>query len=77
MESKATLGATAYRIAESSLWADVSRLQKLQLDEALSISVEEAERLVNAGRYQEAEALLQNADARVRRRHTDSPSDTR
>jgi hypothetical protein len=55
------------RLVERSLSAEVVRLQKLSLDEALSRSVEEAEQLLSAGRYDEAEALLQNADARLRR----------
>lgn len=75
MESNA-FGAAASRIAERSLSAEVVRLQKMHLDEALSRSVEEAERLVNIGRYCEAEALLQNADARLRHREAARPSNT-
>ncbi len=75
MESHA-FGAAASRIVERSLSAEVVRLQKLRLDEALSRSVEEAERLMNIGRYCEAEALLQNADARLRHRETAGPSNT-
>jgi hypothetical protein len=75
MESHA-FGATASRIVERSLSAEVVRLQKLRLDEALSRSVEEAERLLNIGRYCEAEALLQNADARIRHRETAGLSNT-
>ena len=69
MESDA-FGADASRIVERSLSAEVVRLQKLRLDDALSRSVDEAERLVSIGRYCEAEALLQNADARLRYRET-------
>jgi hypothetical protein len=75
MESHA-FGATASRIVERSLSAEVVRLQKLRLDEALSRSVEEAERLLNIGRYCEAEALLQNADARIRHRERAGLSNT-
>jgi hypothetical protein len=72
-----SFGAANSKTVERSLSAEVVRLQKLSLDEALSQSVEEAERLVNTGHYQEAEALLQNADARSRRRNTACPSDSR
>jgi len=69
-------GVTASRIVERSLSAEVVRLRKLHLDETLSRSVEEAERLVNIGRYCEAEALLQNADARLRHREAAGPLNT-
>jgi hypothetical protein len=72
-----SFGAANSKTVERSLAAEVARLQKLSLDETLSQSVEEAERLVNTGHYQEAEALLQNADARSRRRSTDCLSNTR
>ena len=61
---------------ERSLSAEVARLRRLRLDEALSRSVEEAERLLSSGHYCEAEALLQNADARLRRKETGGSSDT-
>ena len=62
-----SFGAANSKTVERSLSAEVARLQKLSLDETLSQSVEEAERLVSTGHYHEAEALLQNTDARVRR----------
>ena len=56
----------ASRMAEHALAAEVVRLQKLNLDEVLRRSVEEAEQLLNAGHSLEAEALLQNTAARMR-----------
>jgi hypothetical protein len=48
-----SFGAANSKTVERSLSAEVARLQKLSLDETLSQSVEEAERLVNTGHYQE------------------------
>jgi xanthine/CO dehydrogenase XdhC/CoxF family maturation factor len=51
--------------AERTLAAEVVRLLKLNPDEVVRRSVEEAARLLSEGHYSEAESLLQNAAARV------------
>ena len=54
-------------MTEHTLAAEIVRLQKLDLDDDhLRGSIEEAAELLAEGRYMEAEALVQNADARVR-----------
>jgi ABC-type Fe3+-hydroxamate transport system substrate-binding protein len=53
-------------MGERALTTEIIRLQRLDLDEKLRQSVEEAAQLLADGRYSEAEALLQNTDARVR-----------
>jgi len=53
-------------MTETTLWTEIIRLQKLELDSSLRESVEEAANLLTQGQYLEAEALIQNADARVR-----------
>ena len=53
-------------MTEHTLAAEIFRLQKLDLDDRLRGSIEEAAELLAEGRYMEAEALVQNADARVR-----------
>ena len=53
-------------MTEHTLAAEIVRLQKLDLDDRLRGSIEEAAELLAEGRYMEAEALVQNADARVR-----------
>jgi len=53
-------------MTEQTLTAEIVRLQKLDLDEHLRQSVEEAADLLAEGRVLEAEALIENADARAR-----------
>jgi hypothetical protein len=54
-------------MTESTLWTAIIQLQKLELDSSLRESVEEAASLLTQGQHIEAEALVQNAEARVRR----------
>jgi hypothetical protein len=54
-------------MTESTLWTAIIQLQKLELDSGLRKSVEEAANLLTQGQHIEAEALVQNAEARVRR----------
>jgi hypothetical protein len=62
-----TLGWSFYRtMTEHTLAAEIVRLQKLDLNDQLRGKIEEAAELLAEGRYMEAEALVQNADARVR-----------
>lgn len=58
---------------EDNLTGEIIRLQKLDLDSILREKLEEAARLMAEGNYLEAEALVQNADARIRQssRHED------
>lgn len=58
---------------EDNLAGEIIRLQKLDLDSILREKLEEAARLMAEGNYLEAEALVQNADARIRQssRHED------
>lgn len=51
---------------EDSLAGEIIRLQKLDLEPNLREKLEEAARLMADGNYLEAEALVQNADARIR-----------
>jgi len=51
---------------ENTLWTAIIRLRKLELGAGLRDSVEEAANLLVDGRHMEAEALVQNAEARVR-----------
>ena len=51
---------------EDSLAGEIIRLQKLDLDANLRAKLEEAARLMAEGNHLEAEALVQNADARIR-----------
>jgi len=51
---------------EDSLAGEIIRLQKLDLDPNLREKLEEAARLMAEGNHLEAEALVQNADARIR-----------
>jgi hypothetical protein len=53
-------------MTEHTLATEIIRLQKLNLDDHLRGSIEEAAELLAEGRHMEAEALVQNADARVR-----------
>jgi len=54
-------------MTEQTLAAEILRLQKLDLDEDVRRLVEEAAELQIEGRVLEAEALVENADARARR----------
>ena len=56
-------------MTENTLWTEIIRLRKLELGASLRKSVEEAANLLVEGRYIEAEALVQNAEARVRVHH--------
>ena len=51
---------------ENTLWTEIIRLRKLELGASLRDIVEEAANLLMDGRHMEAEALVQNAEARVR-----------
>lgn len=51
---------------EDSLAGEIIRLQKLNLDPNLREKLDEAARLMAEGNHLEAEALVQNADARIR-----------
>lgn len=51
---------------ENTLWTEIIRLRKLELGASLRDIVEEAANLLIEGRHIEAEALVQNAEARVR-----------
>ena len=51
---------------ENALWTEIIRLRKLEIGAGLRDSVEEAANLLVDGRHIEAEALVQNAEARVR-----------
>lgn len=51
---------------EDNLAGEIIRLQKLDLDPNLREKLEEAARLMAEGNHLEAEALVQNADARIR-----------
>jgi hypothetical protein len=51
---------------ENTLWTEIIRLRKLELGASLRDIVEEAANLLVDGRHIEAEALVQNAEARVR-----------
>ena len=53
-------------MTEQTLWAEIARLQRRKLDLSLWKSVEEAAELFTKGRFQEAQALVENADARAR-----------
>lgn len=53
-------------MTENTLWTAIIQLQKLELDASLRESVEEAASLLTQGQHLEAEALVQNAEARVR-----------
>lgn len=62
---------------EDSLAGEIIRLQKLELDPILREKLEEAARLMADGNFLEAEALVQNADARIRQsggRETAAPA---
>ncbi|MDA1311902.1 MAG: hypothetical protein O2968_01080 [Acidobacteria bacterium] len=54
-------------MTESTLWTAIIQLQKLEMDSSLRESVEEAANLLTQGQHIEAEALVQNAQARARR----------
>ena len=56
---------------DRSLTDAIIRLQKLDLDQRLRATIEEAWNLLSDGHQLEAEALVENVDARVR--HTQSP----
>lgn len=65
------LGLNYYRVHgplmdENTLWTEIIRLRKLELGAGLRDIVEEAANLLMEGRHMEAEALVQNAEARVR-----------
>jgi hypothetical protein len=53
-------------MTEHTLWDEIARLRKLPLDLGLRKSLEEAVQLLTDGRYLEAEALIENTEARVR-----------
>ena len=53
-------------MTEHTLWAEIARLQRLKLDPSLWKSVDEAAELLTEGRFLEAQALVENAEARVR-----------
>ena len=53
-------------MTEHALWAEIARLQRLQLDPGLWKSVEEAAELLTNGHFLEAQALVENAEARAR-----------
>jgi hypothetical protein len=53
-------------MTEQTLAAEILRLQKLDLDEDVRRLVDEAAELQTEGRFLEAEALIENADARAR-----------
>ncbi len=53
-------------MTEHTLWAEIARLQRMQLDPSLWKSVEEAAELLTEGRFLEAQALVENAEARAR-----------
>lgn len=53
-------------MTEQTLAAEILRLQKLDLDEDVRRLVDEAAELQIEGRFLEAEALIENADARAR-----------
>jgi hypothetical protein len=54
-------------MTEQTLAAETLRLQKLDLHEDVRRLVDEAAELQTEGRFLEAEALIENADARARR----------
>lgn len=63
---------------EDNLAGEIIRLQKLDLDPILREKLEEAARLMAEGNNLEAEALVQNAEARIRQsRNPDDPSTPR
>lgn len=51
---------------EDTLAGEIIRLQKLDLEPGIREKLEEASRLMAEGSHLEAEALVQNADARIR-----------
>ena len=53
-------------MTEYMLWSEIARLQRMQLDPSLGKSVEEAAELLTDGRLSEAQALVENAEARAR-----------
>ena len=53
-------------MTEHTLWGEIVRLQRMQLDPSLWKSVEEAAELLTEGRFIEAQALVENAEARAR-----------
>ena len=53
-------------MTEQTLAAETLRLQKLDLHEDVRRLVDEAAELQTEGRFLEAEALIENADARAR-----------
>jgi hypothetical protein len=53
-------------MTEQTLWTEIVRLQKMRLDTSLQESVEEAAQLLADGHHLEAEALVENAEARAR-----------
>ncbi len=53
-------------MTENRLWTAIIQLQKLELDTGLRENVEEAANLLAQGQHLEAEALVQNTEARVR-----------
>ena len=58
-------------LADRSLAGAIIRLRKLDLDQRLRATIEEAWDLLSDGHLLEAEALVENVDARVRQ--TQSP----
>ena len=63
-------------MTEQTLAAETLRLQKLDLHEDVRRLVDEAAELQTEGRFLEAEALIENADARARRAQTAAGSMT-
>lgn len=53
-------------MTEQALADEIIRLQKLDLDHTIRATVDEAAQLLSDGRSLEAEALIENADARFR-----------
>ncbi len=53
-------------MTEQTLDAEILRLQKLELNKDVRRLVEEAAELQAEGRFLEAQALVENADARAR-----------